>query len=106
MPYSTDTSAAALDHLVNGAAMACGPPTTDRFRYHCDPGSAPAASPYPVDSPEQTTIGAPVSSAPWMAFAPCSRPAAACSSTSWPRPVTHPYPVAIATASVSWVRSR
>ena len=23
--------------------MACGPPTTDRFRYHCDPGSAPAA---------------------------------------------------------------
>src|ERR1700691_5468036 len=36
IPYSTATSATAFDHLVNGAATACGPPTTDRFRYHCD----------------------------------------------------------------------
>ncbi len=45
MPYSTLTSLAAQAHLVNGAASACGPPTTDRFRYHCDPGSRPAPSP-------------------------------------------------------------
>src|ERR1700744_1169862 len=106
MPVGTDTSAAALAHWVNGAATDWGPPTTDRFRYHWEPGSGPAASPYPVDSPEQTTIGAPVSSAPWMALAPCSSPAAACSSTNCPRPVTLAYPVAIATARVSWVRSR
>ncbi len=91
---------------MNGAAIAWGPPTTDRFRYHCEPGSGPAASPYPVDSPEHTTIGAPASSAPWMAFAPCSRPAAACSSTNCARPVTLAYPVAMATARVSWARSR
>src|SRR6266702_7765850 len=106
LPYSTLTSAAADDHLVKGAATACGPPTTDRFRYHCEPGSGPAPSPYPVDSPEQTTTGAPVSRAPWIALAPCSRPAAACSSTTCGRPVTAAYPVAMPTAVVSWVRSK
>src|SRR6516165_12483874 len=105
IPYSTLTSAAAHAHLVNGAATACGPPTTDRFRYHWDPGSGPAASPYPVDSPEQMTTGAPVSRAPWTAFAPCSSPAAACRSTTCVRPVTAAYPVAMPTAVVSCVRS-
>src|SRR5690242_16875690 len=106
MPYSTLTSLAAQAHLVNGAASACGPPTTDKFRYHCDPGSRPAPSPYPVDSPEQTTMGTPLSSAPCTALAPCSSPAPAWSSTTGTWPVSAAYPVAMATATVSCVRSR
>ena len=106
MSYSTPASAAADAHLVNGAANACGPPTMDRLRYHWDPGSRPAASPYPVDSPEHTTTGTPVSRAPCTALAPCSSPAPACSSTACTRPVTAAYPVAMPTAIVSWARSR
>lgn len=48
-----------FDHLVNGWAMPCGPPTIDRLRYHWPPGSWPGPSPYVVDSEEATTIGTP-----------------------------------------------
>ncbi len=39
------TLAASLDHLVNGLATPCGPPTIDRLRYHWPPGSFPGPSP-------------------------------------------------------------
>lgn len=39
------TLAASVDHLVNGVATPCGPPTMDRFRYHWPPGSCPGPSP-------------------------------------------------------------
>lgn len=39
------TLAASLDHLVKGCAIWCGPPTTDRLRYHWPPGSWPGPSP-------------------------------------------------------------
>src|SRR5579863_3297727 len=43
--YRVVTSGMCPAHLVNGAATTCGPPTNDRFRYHCDPGSGPSPSP-------------------------------------------------------------
>ncbi len=47
-PYSVPTSPTCDDHFTHGAANACGPPTIDRLRYHCDPGST---APAPADRP-------------------------------------------------------